>query len=51
MTVKIRWKMIFDTEDMIMFGDWVIKEPFPTGDRNFYPCKASIFKDTYEELT
>jgi hypothetical protein len=21
MTVKIRWKMVFDTEDMIMFGD------------------------------
>ncbi len=32
-------------------GDWIIKEPFPTGDRDFYPCKASIFKDTYEELT
>ena len=21
MTVKMRWKMVFDTEDMIMFGD------------------------------
>ncbi len=26
-----------------MSGDWVIKEPFPTGDRDFYPCKNSIF--------
>jgi hypothetical protein len=29
-------------------GDWVIKEPFPTEDRRFYPCKASIFAQTYE---
>lgn len=31
-------------------GDYVIKEPFPTGDRNFYPCKPSIFESTYEEV-
>ena len=31
-------------------GDWVIKEPFPTSDRNFYPCKPDIFEQTYEPL-
>ncbi len=29
-------------------GDFIIKEPFPTGDRDFYPCKKSIFEQTYE---
>lgn len=28
-------------------GDCIIKEPFPTGDRDFYPCKNEIFKKTY----
>lgn len=32
----------------VMPSDWVIKEPFPTGDRDFYPCKDSIFKSTYD---
>lgn len=31
-----------------MRGDWIIKEPFPTGDRDFYPCKNDIFVNTYE---
>jgi len=31
-----------------MMGDWIIKEPFPTGDRDFYPCKNDIFINTYE---
>ncbi len=31
-------------------GDWIIKEPFPTGDRDFYPCKPEIFDKTYEEI-
>jgi hypothetical protein len=31
-------------------GDWIIKEPFPTADRKFYPCKADIFDSTYEEV-
>lgn len=30
------------------YGDWIIKEPFPTGDRRFYPCKPHIFDATYE---
>lgn len=31
-------------------GDYVIKEPFPTGDRDFYPCKPDIFEKTYERI-
>lgn len=31
-------------------GDWIIKEPFPTGDRKFYPCKPDIFEQTYEAV-
>lgn len=31
-------------------GDFIIKEPFPTGDRDFYPCKLDIFKKTYEPV-
>lgn len=29
-------------------GDWIIKEPFPTDNRKFYPCKPDIFALTYE---
>lgn len=31
-------------------GDWIIKEPNPTDDRKFYPCKPDIFAATYEPL-
>jgi hypothetical protein len=31
-------------------GDWIIKEPFPIGDRHFYPCKQDIFELTYERI-
>ncbi len=34
----------------IMKNDWVIKEAFPTGDRDFYPCKDFIFNKTYDEI-
>jgi len=40
-----------DTLEGIMradYGDYIIKEPFPTDDRNFYPCKSDIFEKTYE---
>jgi len=33
-----------------MSGDYIIKEPFPTGDRDFYPCKESIFLLTYDKI-
>ena len=29
-------------------GDYVIKEPFSTDDRKFYPCKPDIFEKTYD---
>lgn len=29
-------------------GDWVIREPFPSLGRSFYPCKPDIFEATYE---
>jgi hypothetical protein len=32
-------------------GDWIIREPFPTSDRKFYPCKPDIFEATYEEVS
>ena len=28
-------------------GDWIIQEPFPTGDRQFYPVKPNIFAQTF----
>ena len=31
-------------------GDYVIKEPFPTDNRKFYPCKANIFNKRYEKV-
>lgn len=31
-------------------GDYIIKEPHPTDDRRFYPCKPDIFEATYEEM-
>jgi len=30
-------------------GDYLIKEPFPTDDRMFYPCKPDMFAKTYQE--
>ena len=32
------------------WGDFLIKEPFPTDDRMFYPCKADMFQLTYDEI-
>lgn len=29
-------------------GDYLIREPFPTDWRKLYPCKPSIFVETYE---
>ncbi len=37
--------------DMICsVGDYLIKEPFPTDWRKFYPCKPSIFEKTYDAV-
>ena len=47
------FSLLLETKEGIMKvskGDWIIKEPFPTGDRDFYPCKPDIFESTYEEV-
>jgi len=48
--VKNEGLKIFTKEGAMMasVGDWVIKEPFPCGDRDFYPCKPDIFTATYD---
>lgn len=41
------------TLEGVMVGsqfDWIIKEPFATEDRRFYPCKPDIFDATYEAV-
>jgi len=48
-----QFSLIIETKEgemKAMNGDWIIKEPFPTGDRDFYPCKNSIFKSTYDAI-
>lgn len=35
---------------LVTMNDWVIKEPFSTDDRKFYPCKPEIFEKTYDIL-
>ncbi|MFA6950983.1 MAG: hypothetical protein WCQ70_09880 [Lentimicrobiaceae bacterium] len=47
------FSLLIETKEGIMKAfqnDWIIKEPFPTGDRDFYPCKPDIFAKTYEEV-
>lgn len=40
----------FEGEMKAKLGDWIIKEPFETADRRFYPCKPDIFDKTYEAV-
>ena len=45
------FSLLIQTKEGIMKamkGDYIIKEPFPNGDRDFYPCKAEIFEETYD---
>ena len=45
------FSLLIETKEGVMKafrGDWIIKEPFPTGDRDFYPCKNDIFVTTYD---
>lgn len=45
------FSLLIETKEGVMKafkGDWIIKEPFPTGDRDFYPCKPDVFEKTYE---
>ena len=48
-----QFSLIIETKEgrmKAMPNDWIIKEPFPTGDRDFYPCKPDVFKKTYEPV-
>jgi hypothetical protein len=48
------FSLLIETKEGVMKafrGDWIIKEPFPTGDRDFYPCKNDIFVNTYEAVS
>ena len=47
------FSLLIETKEGVMKAyknDWIIKEPFPTGDRDFYPCKPDIFEATYDEV-
>lgn len=47
------FSLLIETKEGVMKAfknDWIIKEPFPTGDRDFYPCKPDIFANTYEPI-
>jgi hypothetical protein len=47
------FSLLIETKEGVMKafrGDWIIKEPFLTGDRDFYPCKPDIFELTYEKV-
>lgn len=41
----------FEGDMLASDGDWIIREPFPTDDRRFYPVKPEIFDATYEPIT
>lgn len=48
-----QFSLLIETKEGVMKafnGDYIIKEPFPTGDRDFYPCKPDIFKKTYDPV-
>jgi hypothetical protein len=49
-TVKAFEIVTKDGNFIVSEGDWIIKEPFPSGDRDYYPCKPDIFKLTYEPI-
>jgi len=45
------FSLLIETKEGVMKafkGDWIVKEPFPTGDRDFYPVKNEIFVNTYD---
>ena len=47
------FSLLIETKEGVMKafkGDWIIKEPFPTSDRDFYPCKNDIFINTYDAV-
>lgn len=45
--------MLIPTKEGVMLarqGDFVVREPFPTGDRDVYPVKAEVFEQSYEPV-
>lgn len=45
------FSLLIETKEGVMKampGDYIIQEPFPTGDRDFYPCKPDIFDQNYD---
>lgn len=45
------FSLLIETKEGVMKafkGDWIVKEPFPTGDRDFYPVKNEIFVNIYD---
>ena len=47
------FSLLIETREGVMKafkGDWIIKEAYPSGDRQFYPCKPDIFEATYEAV-
>ena len=47
------FSLLIETKEGVMKafkGDWIVKEPFPTGDRDFYPVKNEIFVNTYDVM-
>lgn len=47
------FSLLIETKEGVMKAiqnDYIIKEAFPTGVRDFYPCKPGIFEQTYEIL-
>jgi hypothetical protein len=48
------FSLLIETKEGVMKafkGDWIVKEPFPTGDRDFYPVKNDILIKTYDLIT
>ena len=47
------FSLLIETKEGVMKAfksDWIVKEPFPTGDRDLYPVKNEIFVNTYEKV-
>lgn len=45
------FSLLIETKEGVMKampGDYIIQEPFPTPDRDFYPCKPDIFVQNYD---
>lgn len=44
--------LLIETPEGLMradYGDWIVREPYPTDHRAFYPVKADIFARCFDE--